>query len=45
MPVLEGGKSPSAGLFEEGAEANPAGSDIGGGESEDILAGNGLPQW
>jgi hypothetical protein len=38
IDVLEGGEGPAVGLVEEGIEAYPAGSDIGGGEGEDILA-------
>jgi hypothetical protein len=30
------------GLIEEGIEGKPAGSDVGGGEGEDILAGSSL---
>ncbi|MDR3355774.1 MAG: hypothetical protein LBO04_01120 [Spirochaetaceae bacterium] len=43
VDVLEGIESPAAGLFEQGIQAYPAGSGIGGGEGEDILAGSGLP--
>jgi hypothetical protein len=31
--ILEGGESPAMGLVEEGIQANPAGSDVGGGEA------------
>jgi hypothetical protein len=42
VDVLEGVESPAAGLVEEGIQGYPAGSGIGGGEGEDILAGSGL---
>jgi hypothetical protein len=38
----EGFKSPGMGVIEEGTEFYPAGSDIGGGQSRDILARSGL---
>jgi hypothetical protein len=42
VDILEGVEGPAVGLVEEGIQAYPAGSDIGGGQSEDILAGSGL---
>jgi hypothetical protein len=42
VDVLEGVEGPAVGLVEEGIPGNSAGSDVCGGEGEDILAGSGL---